>query len=218
LSAGHVRDAAAIESTRTGVALSLSAERAARGQRFLAQARFDGLVTHLFAIRALLPDAIGSANCPTLPAVRDALREELDRLFIKLRLPNYALAERDVETPSLRAAVKRLAYDAAIASGSPPDPPQDALTLRGSFDSAELDDVAERVEAAPLASAAPWALLARLLPNRDENAARYRALLMRRLDEASSLEPADFLQMLQHRADPELDAALDSVLRQLSAA
>jgi uncharacterized repeat protein (TIGR01451 family) len=218
LSAGHVHEASAIESTRAGVALSLSAERAERVQRFLAQAKFDGLVTHLFAIRALLPDAIGSANCPTLPAVRDALREELDRLFIKLRLPNYALAERDVETPSLRAAVKRLAYDAAIASGSPPDPPQDALTLRGSFDSAELDDVAERVEAAPLASAAPWALLARLLPDRDENAARYRALLMRRLDEASSLEPADFLQMLQHRADPELDAALDSVLRQLSAA
>jgi uncharacterized repeat protein (TIGR01451 family) len=212
LSSGHIRDA--LQSTGTGVALSLSPERAERAQRFLAQAKFDGLVTHLFAIRALLPDAIGSANCPALPAVRDALREELDRLFIKLRLPNYALAARDVETPSLRAAVKRLAYDAAIANGSPPDPPQDALTLRGSFDPAELDDVAERVEGAPLASAAPWALLARLLPDRDENAARYRALLVRRLDEASLLEPAEFLQTLQQGADPDLDAALDSVLGQ----
>jgi hypothetical protein len=38
------------------------------------------------------------------------------------------------------------------------------------------------------------------------------------LDEASSLEPAEFLQLVQHRADPELDAALDSLLRQFSAA
>jgi hypothetical protein len=67
-----------------------------------------------------------------------------------------------------------------------------------------------------LAGAAPWALLARFLPDADENDARYRALLVRRLDEASSLEPAEFLQMVQHGADSELDAALDSALRQFS--
>jgi uncharacterized repeat protein (TIGR01451 family) len=214
LSTGH--DATALESAGTGVALWLSAERTERTLKFLAQAKFDGLVTHLFAVRALLPDAIGTTNCPTLPAVRDALREELDRLFIKLRLPNYALAERDIETPSLRAAVKRLAYDATAALGSPPDSPQAVLTLRGRFDPVEIDDVAERVESAPLAGAAPWALLARFLPDADENDARYRALLVRRLDEASSLEPAEFLQMVQHGADSELDAALDSTLRQFS--
>jgi uncharacterized repeat protein (TIGR01451 family) len=201
-------------SARTGTAVSFSPDGAERVRRFLAQAKFDGLVTHLFAIRAFLPDAIGSANCGSLTAVRDALREELDRLFIKLRLPNYALAERDVETPSLRGGVKRLAYEATIANGTPVDPPQGALTLRGSFDPGELDDAAERLEAAPLASAIPWALLARLLPDRDERFARYRALLVRCLDDASSLDPAEFLEAVQHRADAGLDAALDE-LREL---
>jgi hypothetical protein len=202
--------------TRTGIALSLSPQRAEHARRFLAQAKFDGLVAHVFAIRVLLPDAIGSAHCAALSAVRDALREELDRLFIKLRLPSYALSERDVETPSLRASIKRLGYEASLATGAPADPPHDAQTFRGSFDPTDFDEASERLDSAALATAAPWSLLARLLPDRDDATARYRALLIRRLDEAASLDPADFLERLQHRADPELDRALEDVRALLS--
>jgi uncharacterized repeat protein (TIGR01451 family) len=215
---GEVHEGSMVETiaARTGFALWLSPQRAEHARRFLAQAKFDGLVAHLFAIRVLLPDAIGSAHCTALSAVRDALREELDRLFIKLRLPSYALAERDVETPSLRASIKRLAYEASLATGAPADPPHDAETFRGFFDPTDFDEASERLDAAPLATAAPWSLLARLLPDRDDAAARYRALLIRRMDEAASLDPADFLERLQHRADPELDRALEDVRALLS--
>ena len=47
---------------RTGVAISFSAERLDRALRFIDEARFGGLVTHLFALRAFLPDAFGDAH------------------------------------------------------------------------------------------------------------------------------------------------------------
>ncbi len=171
------------------------------------------MVTHLFAIRAFLPDAIGNANCGSLLAVRDALGEELDRLFIKLRLPNYAVSERDIETPSLRGGIKRLAYDAAIAVAERPStPPHDALILRGSYDPAEIEDAAERLEDAPLASAAPWALLARLLPDRNESFARYRTLLVRRLGRCCIARTrSNFWNRCKTAADAALDAALEGL-------
>jgi hypothetical protein len=98
-----------------------------------------------------------------------------------------------------------------MAAGTPVDPPHDALILRGSYDPAEIEDAAERLEDAPLASAAPWALLARLLPDRNEGFARYRTLLVRRLDDAASLDPVEFLESLQNGADAALDAALEGL-------
>jgi hypothetical protein len=59
-----------------------------RTVRFLNETRFPGLVRHLFALRALLPEATNWGR----------VREQLDRLFIKLRLPHYTVAERDIET------------------------------------------------------------------------------------------------------------------------
>ena len=77
---------------RVGVCAAFTAERLNRALRFLDEARFGGTITHLFALRAFLPDAIGDAHAAALPALHDALHEELDRLFIKLRLPSYAIA------------------------------------------------------------------------------------------------------------------------------
>jgi len=56
--------------------------------RFLNETRFPGLVRHLFALRVLLPEDTEWGKT----------RDQLDRLFIKLRLPNYEITERDIET------------------------------------------------------------------------------------------------------------------------
>ena len=183
-----------------------------RVARFLEEARFEGFVTHLFAIRAFLPDAVGDAHAGALAALRDALRDELDRLFIKLRLPNYAIAARDVETPSLRAVVERLLHETASARGTPAEPPDAAVTLAGTFEPAALSEFADRVEDAELASAPTWAALARLLPDSPSEFARYRAPLCDRLDAMMEFESAEFVAALQRDRDGALDAALDDVL------
>ena len=68
------------------------------------------MITHFFALRAFFPDAIhGTRNGdvqPKLDEVREALRSTLDRLFIKLRLPRYALTAKDLEDGGSRTALR----------------------------------------------------------------------------------------------------------------
>jgi uncharacterized repeat protein (TIGR01451 family) len=202
---------------RASVSISFSAERLERALRFLDEARFAGLVTHLFALRAFLPDAIGDAHATTLAAARESLREELDRLFIKLRLPGYAIAQRDIETPSVRATLERLLHDAAAARGTPAEPPGASVTLTGMFEPGELAELAERLEDAELAGALPWSALARLLPDSTPAFARYRTLLRERLDMLAEHDAAEFIEALQQPPQGALDAALDDVCAELHA-
>ncbi|MEO6836364.1 MAG: hypothetical protein ABI231_10730 [Candidatus Tumulicola sp.] len=196
---------------RTGVSVAFTTESLRRALRFIDEARFAGLVTHLFALRAFLPDALGDAHGATLSALRDVLREELDRLFIKLRLPSYAIAARDVETPSLRATIERVVHGAAMARGIPAESPAATLTLRGTFDPEALGDVGDRLENAALAGALPWAALARLLPDSTPELQRYRGLLADRLDALAELDSTEFLNALQHQREAALDGAFDDV-------
>ncbi|HKE35966.1 MAG TPA: DUF11 domain-containing protein, partial [Candidatus Baltobacteraceae bacterium] len=202
---------------RAGTSTAFSGERLARALRLLEEARFGGLVTHLFALRALLPDAVGDAHGGSLPALRDLLREEFDRLFIKLRLPSYVIAPRDLETPSVRTTIERVLEDAANARGVPAEPPAASLVLRGSYDPADLRDFADRLEEAPLASALPWAALARLLPDGTQQLAHYRGLLTDRFDTLSQADSTDFIDALQRKRDAALDGALDVVRTSLHA-
>lgn len=212
---GHAAEAIAA-GTLVGTVLGLSNEWLSRTLRFLEEARFPGLVTHLFALRAFMPEALGDEHVALEP-VSDGLREELDRLFIKLRLPNYAIAPRDIETPSLRASVKRLVHDAAASRGVPPGPQEASVVLRGAFDPSTMLELADRLHAAALATALPWASLARMLPDAAPQEQHYRALLIERLDSFSESDPADFIDALQSRRDSVLDCALDVLLASLRA-
>ncbi len=215
LTADLVERHAAVESV--GTLMSLSAERLSRSLRFLREARFGALVTHLFALRAFLPDAVGDAYCSALAPLRECLHEELDRLFIKLRLPSYAIAPRDVETPSLRATIERVLDEAASARGLPSGSPTASIELRGSFLPSEVQDSAERLSSSELAAALPWAALARLLPDEAPVYADYRAHLIESLDAFADSEASEFIEALQHRHDPSLDAALDAMSAALHA-
>ena len=195
----------------TGTIAAFTPERLGRTIRFLREARFDGLITHLFALRAFLPEAIGDSRAGALAATRELLREELDRLFIKLRLPHYVPAERDVETPSLRSTIELLVREAGTARGLPAESPTAAIVLRGGFDPIELRDLGERLPTLPLACAAPWAALARLLPDETSAYATYRALLVETLDCFDDSDSTEFIDALQHRKEPALDAALDAM-------
>jgi hypothetical protein len=199
----------------TGTIVAFTPDRLSRTLRLLREARFAGLITHLFAVRGFLPEGVGDGRCSALGAARELLREEMDRLFIKLRLPLYVLTARDVETPSLRSTLERLVQEAAAARGVPAQAPTAALTLRGSFDPAELRDLGERFAQAQLATALPWAGLARLLPDETFACANYRALLLEALDGFVDSDCNEFIDALQHRDDSQLDAALDAMTASL---
>jgi uncharacterized repeat protein (TIGR01451 family) len=199
----------------TGTIAAFTPERLNRTLRLLREARFRGLITHLFAVRAFLPEGVGDARRSALEPARELLREELDRLFIKLRLPLYVLTARDIETPSLRSTLERLVREAAGARGVPAESPTAALSLRGTFDPKELRDLGERIAQAQLATALPWAALARLLPDETPACAEYRALLIEVLDECEDSESSEFIDALQHRYDSQLDAALDAMTASL---
>ena len=172
-------------------------------------------MTHLFVLRAFLPDAIGDTHCGALAPLRDLLREELDRLFIKLRFPRYAIAPRDVETPSLRSTIERVLHEAALARGVPAEPPTEPIVLRGSFDPNGVHEIAERLGSAELATPAPWAALARLLPAETSAFARYQSSLIDVLDRLADADSGEFIEELQQRDDSALDAELDAVLAAL---
>jgi hypothetical protein len=160
--------------------------RLERALRFLGEARFGGLITHLFAIRAFLPDEIEDADERALHDVRETLRETLDRLFIKLRLPNYVIAPRDLETPAGKAALGAL-LDSIPAS--------EAASVRDRW----------------------WAALARLIPPNGDGLQNYRTLLIAAIDDLPPVEEVAFIDALQRKAYPVLDAALDVVRAQIAA-
>ncbi|HVA26724.1 MAG TPA: hypothetical protein VNF68_00985 [Candidatus Baltobacteraceae bacterium] len=207
----------ALAGDRVGVAVTFTSERHARVLRFLDEARFDGLITHLFAMRAFFPEAIGDTHVGAVTSMREMLRDELDRIFIKLRLPNYVIAPRDIETPSFRATVERLLHDVSGVRSVPADAPGATLVLRGGFDPHELAELGDRLAEAELASALPWAILARLLPDGTPQLAHYRAMLVERFDSFVDAEGTEFLDALQRRRDVALDAALDVVRTSLHA-
>lgn len=67
-----------------------------------------GLVAHILALRMLLPDGETSGDpgvAAALDGVRFALGDVLDRLFVKLRIPGFAIASDDVDDVVLRSAM-----------------------------------------------------------------------------------------------------------------
>jgi uncharacterized repeat protein (TIGR01451 family) len=198
-----------------GTLADFDAARMARTLRFLREATFGTLVTHLFVLRAFLPNAIGDARCGSLDSLHECLHEELDRLFIKLRLPRYIIASRDIETPSLRATVERVLHEAAGARGVPAPSPHAALELRGSFRPSTMAEIAERLTSYELANALPWSALAQFLPDETPVQAQYRAQLLESLDRFADGDAADFLEALQNHREAALDGALEAFLEPL---
>uniref|UniRef100_E6Q7F6 Uncharacterized protein n=1 Tax=mine drainage metagenome TaxID=410659 RepID=E6Q7F6_9ZZZZ len=194
-----------------GTLVVLSPERLAQIERQLGEIRPGRVVGHLFALRALLPDAIGSAQIPSLDLLREGLRESLDRLFIKLRIPHYAMVERELETPALRATIENALADAALARGEPAPPSGKVASLTGHFDGEEVRALLERLPEAPLAGALPWFALAHFLPDERGAVARYRSALCAALGSLLACGPSEFLDRLTRTTDEGLDAALAGV-------
>lgn len=177
--------------------------------RFLEETAFGGLIAHLFAIRAFVPtDAAFETE-------REQLREGLDRLFIKLRLPNYVAAPRDIETAAMRTAL--LGTFDALERHTETAAAQTAggIQLTGTVDAAALPQLRERVARSALGTAAPWFALAFLMVDSTPALREYRAKLLEHLDALLENGAPEFIDALQRGTVPELDEALRAVKQSL---
>ncbi|MGD1065519.1 MAG: hypothetical protein ABR975_01740 [Vulcanimicrobiaceae bacterium] len=205
-----------------GVRLVFTREGLERAVGFLDQSDYGGLVTHLFAIRTLLPSDIVGVNGAVpgkLGAARDALRGVVDRLFIKLRMPRYALTAKDLEDRASRNALIELidALDEArpaadLGAGDA------AVVLEGPVALERLTSQLTAIENDPLGSPRPWLALTELLPSRmvtppdgGDALATYRNALIATFTNVAALPSEEFHRVLAGAQNASLDAALRDV-------
>jgi len=169
----------------------------------LDEARFEGLAGHLFTLRAFFPDCAGALQDGPLAAMRESVREILERLFIKLRLPGYEITPRDVDLPGMRPLMERLLADARAYEPVALEREDGTILVRGTAACANLRAAMQRAEAG---GAAAWALAARLLPGDTPQAAAYRDRLVTTLDHLA--DGGSFHTALRREAAPVLTDAL----------
>lgn len=213
------------EPAMTTVFLDLSDEHLAWVVQYLEQTRVGGIVTHLLTMRALFPDRVGGADRllrARLRGFRETLAELADRLFIKIRLPDFPLAPDDVETPELRAALIGLVEElaggnlerASLRSGLRLVETLDGLTLAAAIQKLGRDN---------LATAGAWQVMAMLIGTTLERDGGvvvdfkgYRDALVTELAQRASLDAAAFEASLREPVDAGLDDARDVLVRALA--
>jgi uncharacterized repeat protein (TIGR01451 family) len=190
---------------------------------YLEQAGGTRLIAHLMVIRALFPESaddpqVDAALRPYVPV----LDEIVDRLFVKMRLPNPALVPGDLETDRARAALTSV-LEALRGSDTPVPDRRGGLSLGTSVDSAALEAPWSGLARAPLGGAVPWALAAMLIGTslqRDGEVVadftRYRDALALALASFATLSPADFERALFQPASAELQRERERLVRELA--
>jgi hypothetical protein len=203
------------------VRLTFARDALERALMFLEQSDYGGLITHLFAIRTLLPTAFVGLNGDIpgkLAAEREALRGVVDRLFIKMRMPRYALTGKDLEDRSSRSALGELVRALQDAKPSEEmDPGEVTVLLEGPVDVARLLPHVSALESDPLGSARPWLILAELLPSSfviprgGEAMNTYRSALVSTFTNVAALPSEEFHRVLAGTQNAALDTALRDV-------
>jgi uncharacterized repeat protein (TIGR01451 family) len=193
-----------------------------RALAFLEQSEYGGLITHLFAIRTLLPTAIVGVNGDVpgkLAAEREALRGVVDRLFIKMRMPRYALTGKDLEDRSSRSALVELVRSLENSAATEETRAGEAaVVMEGVIEVDRLTPHLADLDSDPLGSARPWLLLAELLPSAfitpasgGEEMNAYRSALISTFTNVAALPNDEFHRVLRETQNAALDAALRDV-------
>lgn len=191
----------------TFVSLNLSDERLAWTTRYLDEGGTTGLVPHLMVLRALFPDDASGADNGTrerVRAYRERLSESVDRLFVRLRLPDVSVTSGDLETQDLRDSLSEVV--ATLAALPRPAPyEREGLRLVGAIQSEELAAAGAALKAAPVATAAPWLAMTLLLGSSLERDGRvvadlrsYRTALRDELAPLQNLSADEFIYAVQH--------------------
>lgn len=193
--------------------------------RYLEQTRVGGLVAHLLTLRALFPDRVGGADRllrARLRTHRDLLAELADRLFIKVRLPDFPLEPSDVETPELRSSLIALVEELAVGR-SERATIRSGLRLVETLERGSLAALSRALRTEELATAGPWQAMVQLMGTTLERDGgvlgefrAYRDGLARELGLRSQLTAVEFEASLREPVAAELDAGRESLVRALA--
>src|SRR5579875_3146867 len=206
------------------IALECDADPAAcrRIAAFLEEVEYGALVTHLLTLRAFLPErfaALDESEPSPLLEFRRTWREALDRLAIKLRIPEYRLVAGDLETARSRRVT--IAFLSAASSHYYEEAACEASgdSLQAHLTRDELAAILERLYAAPIGSPCACDTLAALLPTEasvrpqlGRALTEYRRALRAHFGALGKLSTPDFFTSLHRPAPTELDAARAQIL------
>ncbi|HET7814889.1 MAG TPA: hypothetical protein VFL13_11000 [Candidatus Baltobacteraceae bacterium] len=208
--------------------VDFSAEELAQTLRAIEMSDAGGLVPHIFAIRALFPNALAGADAQTSQILQNAaiaIRAPLDRLFVRLRVPRLTITAKDLEDRDSRFALRDLVAAVLAAPAQPLiERGSSVVRLSGTVDPAALRSRYDELETAPLGSVVPWIVNAQLLGTRIEHASRsdvlglYRNELLKVFGVLETLPMSEFHRVLSSSVNRTLDDALGAVVDALRAA
>jgi uncharacterized repeat protein (TIGR01451 family) len=210
--------------TPTALYLSLPEDRLDWIVNYLEEARFDGLIAHLMIIRALFPDTAEAPAATARLRKHTALLNELvDRLFLKLRLPDVPLTPDDLETPQYRASLEAVIAALRTERGKK-EPDRAGLRLVSFVEPRTLAVAGETLGRAKLVTAVPWLAAAMLMGTSLErdgvvvaDFSPYREVVVRAFWELAEFSPTEFEIALHEAGDVELEVERENVLRDLAA-
>ena len=210
--------------TPTALYLSLPEDRLDWIVHYLEEARFEGLIAHLMIVRALFPDTAEAPAATARLRKHTALLNELvDRLFLKLRLPDVPLAPDDLETPQYRASLEAVIAALRTERGQK-EPERAGLRLVSFVEPRALAVAAETLGRAKLVTAVPWLAAAMLMGTSLErdgvvvaDFSPYREAVVRAFWELAEFSPTEFETALHEPGDVELEVERENVLRDLAA-
>jgi uncharacterized repeat protein (TIGR01451 family) len=210
--------------TPTALYLSLPEDRLDWIVNYLEEARFEGLIAHLMIIRALFPDTAEAPKATARLRQHTArLNELVDRLFLKLRLPDVPLAPDDLETPQYRTSLEAVIAALRTERGRK-EPDRAGLRLVSSVEPRTLAVAAETLGRAKLVTAVPWLAAAMLMGTSLErdgvvvaDFSPYREAVVRAFWELAEFSPTEFETALHESSDVELEVERENVLRDLAA-
>jgi hypothetical protein len=204
----------------------LTPDRVVSIARLLRGAVMPGLVSHVFALRALFPDAAGSDDpnvAEALALERDALRSVLDRLYVKMRIPGYGVTVADCEDVTARRSLTTLLQAVADHRDRGPSWIVDPV-LSAHIDPHAAHALNRVLPHAPLGAPEALHAVATLLPRSCDDdpilagaLECYVTLLQDAFANTIGLAPETFDELLSSHADRDLDAARDGLLRALDA-
>jgi uncharacterized repeat protein (TIGR01451 family) len=204
------------------VRVTFSREALERTLGLLEQSDYGGLVRHLFVLRALFPDGLVGLNGELeakFVAERDLLHGVVDRLFIKMRLPRYALTAKDLEDRGSRMALVELVAALRGADPGPASkPPRDPIVVEGAIDRDRIVANLSALESEPLGGPRPWLVIAEFLGDhiewpggRSAALGAYRSALIATFMNVGALPIDEFHRVLVGSTNASLDAALGDV-------
>jgi hypothetical protein len=210
--------------TPTSLSLALDEAKLDWMVRYLDEARFEGVVSHLMVIRALFPDTAET------PAATERLREHgaklnelVDRLFIKLRLPNQTLVRDDLETWEYRESFEALLASLRSERGRDIEM-RGGLTISSWVEPRMLSAAEEDLRHSKIVTAAPWHAASMLIATSLERDGQlvasfgsYREALLRQFWSMRDLSPTEFEAALHKPGDVELEVEREDVIRTLTA-